>query len=416
MSSRGVDFCRACDGEDLFLALSLGESPLANRLLEHPTEIVRSFPLELRVCSHCGLGQVGEFETPEEIFSDYPYLSSTSETWIASNKKFAQEIIESESLQKGDLVVELASNDGYLLKAFQASGLDVLGIEPASNIAAMAVLAGVPTIPKFFGLELASKMRIDGQIPRIIVAKNVVAHVPDLKDFVAGIAELASTDTLIVVEAPTISQIVSGNQFDTIYHEHFSYLSAIALMQLFGQFGMKLTGAQQLTTHGGSVRFFVRKSDASFMQPGSHYETLRTLIEFEESLQIKKPDSWRHTQAHVKKCISDFKHWLTEGETGVTTIAYGAAAKGVTLLAACDAKFGALGYLIDNSKAKSDRFFPVTGSPILTEADFIAQKHGGRFRYIIFPWNLVSEIVPRIKAFDPDAEVFVAVPSLERVG
>jgi hypothetical protein len=416
MLKRGVDFCRGCDSEALFLALGLGESPLANRLLEHPMESVRSFPLELRVCSDCGLGQVGEFETPDEIFSNYPYLSSTSTSWVAANQAFAEELIESAKLQSGDLVIELASNDGYLLKSFQVNGLEVLGVEPAKNIANMAVLAGVPTIPDFFGLELARKMRSDGLMPKVIVAKNVVAHVPDLKDFIAGIAELATSDTLIVVEAPTITQIILGNQFDTIYHEHFSYLSALALRQIFGQFDLELVGAKKLTTHGGSFRFFVQRSNPKSSLPTNYFDELLELIGMEESLGINQAESWRDTQVKVEKCLSDFRNWLTGGGSDLETVAYGAAAKGVTLLAACHANFGAVGSLIDNSPAKAGKFFPIVGSPILTEAEFISQADGITFRYVIFPWNLVEEIVPRIKAFDPEAEVFVAVPVLRRVG
>lgn len=416
MLNRGVDFCRACDSEDLFLALGLGESPLANRLLDHPMESVRSFPLELRVCSDCGLGQVGEFETPEEIFSDYPYLSSTSKSWVAANQEFAEELIASSNLKSGDLVIELASNDGYLLKSFQVNGLDVLGVEPARNIAEMAVIAGIPTIPEFFGLELAKKIRSDGLIPKVIVAKNVVAHVPDLKDFIAGIAELAARDTLVVIEAPTIAQIILGNQFDTIYHEHFSYLSALALSQIFGHFDMEVVGAKKLTTHGGSFRFFVQKSDSKSSLPVHYHDELSELIGIEKSLRINQAESWRDTQAQLKDCVSDFRNWLTESGTDLVTVAYGAAAKGVTLLAACQADFGALGSLIDNSLAKAGKFFPIVGSPILTEAEFISKADGARFRYVIFPWNLVEEIVPRIKAFDPQAEVFVAVPVLRRVG
>jgi hypothetical protein len=343
------------------------------------------------------------------------YLSAVNGNSYSDVKAFAEELIESENLRAGDLVIELASNDGYLLKAFQGSGLEVLGVEPAKNIAAMAVMAGVTTIPEFFGLELARKMKLDGQIPKIIVAKNVVAHVPDIKDFAAGVAELATSDTLVIIEAPTIAQILLGNQFDTIYHEHFSYLSAIALSKLFGQFHMELVGAQKLSTHGGSYRFFLQRLDARPSRARPHYEGLRELIEIEESLRINQVASWRDTQVHVEKCLSEFRIWLSQSEVDVVTVAYGAAAKGVTLLAACDAKYGALDLVIDNSMAKAGKFFPVVGSPILTEEEFIAQTYGRRFRYVVFPWNLVEEIVPRIKTFDPEAEVFVAVPSLRRV-
>lgn len=414
MLRRGVDFCRGCGGKDLFLALALGKSPIANNLLSHATQLVPSFPLELRICSDCTLGQVGEFETPETIFSDYPYLSSTSQSWIDSNKEFAREIFESEEIGSGDLVVELASNDGYLLKSFLAMGASVLGVEPAKNIAAIAISDGVPTIPEFFGQALARKMRDSGIEPRVIIAKNVVAHVPSLQDFVAGIAELAGSNTLIVLEAPTISQVFRGLQFDTIYHEHFSYLSAIALKDVFGRFGMVLLGAKKLTTHGGSIRFFLRKVGSTPLY-SPHSEALRDLLDTERSLKIGQEDSWREIRNRIELCLSDFRGWLNQAGPNVITVAYGAAAKGVTLLAACDAQFGDVDYVIDNSKEKAGKFFPIVGAPILTEADFRTQMLGRRFRYVVFPWNLIDEIVPRIEFLDRAPEVVIAVPAMKRV-
>jgi hypothetical protein len=179
---------------------------------------------------------------------------------------------------------------------------------------------------------------------------------------------------------------------------------------------MELVGAKKLTTHGGSFRFFVQKSGSQSNLPVHYYDELRELIGIEESLRINQAESWRDTQAQGRECVSDFRKWLTGNGTDLVTVAYGAAAKGVTLLAASNADFGALGFLIDNSRAKAGKFFPIVGSPILTEAEFTSKADGVRFRYVIFPWNLIEEIVPRIKAFDPEAEVFVAVPELRRVG
>ena len=415
MRKRGVNFCRGCNGEDLFLGLSLGESPLANNLLNHPDEARPVFPLELRVCLDCGLGQVGEFETPEAIFSDYPYLSSTSKTWVESNKSFADEIRETEGLGPSDFIIELASNDGYLLKSFQKYGHPVLGVEPAKNIAEMAIRDGVPTIPEFFGLGLAKKMRLEFGVPKVIIAKNVVAHVPDLKDFISGIAELAGSETLVVVEAPTISQILSGGQFDTVYHEHFSYLSGLSLEKIFADSGMFLVGAQELTSHGGSVRFFIRKDGAHACNSVPRSDVLQAILESERSLGINKEESWVNVRDQVRESLKDFHLWLSRIDPEVATVAYGAAAKGVTLLAACGALPGAVDYVIDNSNEKAGKYFPIVGSPIMEEASFVNQMNGRRFRYVVFPWNLVDEIVPRVRMFDSDSEIVVAVPSLKIV-
>lgn len=415
MRQRGVNFCRGCNGEALFLGLSLGESPLANKLLNNPTEPVFVFPLQLRVCLDCCLGQVGEFETPETIFLDYPYLSSTSKTWVESNKDFADEIRDSEGLEPKDFIVELASNDGYLLKSFQKYGHPVLGVEPAKNIAEMAIRDGVPTIPEFFGLGLARKMRLEHPVPKVIIAKNVVAHVPDLQDFVSGIAELAGPETLIVVEAPTISQILSGGQFDTVYHEHFSYLSGLSLEKIFADFGMFLAGAQELTSHGGSIRFFIRKDGAHTIIPATQSDVLQAILESERSLGINKEGSWVSVRDQVKESLKDFHLWLSRRDPEVATVAYGAAAKGVTLLAACGAWYGAVDYVIDNSKEKAGKYFPIVGSPIMEETSFVNQMNGRQFRYVVFPWNLVDEIVPRVQMFDAGSEIVVAVPSLKKV-
>jgi 2-polyprenyl-3-methyl-5-hydroxy-6-metoxy-1,4-benzoquinol methylase len=398
----------------LFLALDLGDSPLANRLPDSKEAQLRKFPLQLRVCSDCGLGQVGEFESPEEIFSDYPYLSSTSETWLEANEEFTHEIINSQSLLPGDLILELASNDGYLLKFFQASGFEVLGVEPAQNVADIATLDGVPTIAEFFGLSLAKRLVLEYATPKVIVAKNVVAHVPDLQDFVAGIAELAGPETLIVVEAPTIEQIIGGLQFDTIYHEHFSYLSATSLSFIFASKGLQVIGAEKVGTHGGSFRFFAKKLGGVVTANPLHSLVLADLIEQEFGIGIRDPKTWIELAGRVNECLNSFRDWLTSTSPGVKTVAYGAAAKGVTLLAATNIQPGLIDYVIDNSPAKSGKYMPVADVLILNEIEFVSTRPEGVYRYVILPWNLSDELLPRIRKFDTHAEVVKAIPNLKR--
>lgn len=415
MTARGIDYCRGCDSPDLFLALDLGESPLANSLASTPGAPLRRFPLQLRICRNCSLGQVGEFESPEEIFSEYPYLSSTSDTWLDANRRFAQDLVQAQDLAPGDLIVELASNDGYLLKFFQASEQAVLGIEPAQNVAEIANREGVPTISEFFSLSLAQRLVLTHPEPKVIVAKNVVAHVPDIQDFVSGIAELSGPETLIVIEAPTISQIITGLQFDTVYHEHFSYLSATSLTHIFASKGLEIVGAEKVDTHGGSFRFFAKKIGALVIVTDSQRVSLSQIIELEESIGVKDPEEWAKVSALVSNCLISFRAWITKRELGVKTVAYGAAAKGVTLISALNLEPGLIDFVIDNSPAKAGKYMPVIDVLIVDEFDFVRTRPKGRYRYVIFPWNLSGEIVRRIRKFDPAAEVVTAIPTLQRV-
>ena len=414
MSARGILQCRACDSKNLFIAISLGNSPLANRLLENKDSELPSYPLALRICSECSLGQLGEFQSPEEIFSDYPYLSSTSQTWLDSNQKFASELIKTMNFTNEDLVLEIASNDGYLLKFFQESGISVLGVEPAKNVAKIATDLGIPTIASFFGLQLAKELSERNFNPRLIVAKNVIAHVPDLQDFVSGLSALSSPETLLVIEAPTISQIMTEHQFDTIYHEHFSYVSALSLVKLFSRFGLEIFGAEKVDTHGGSVRFLAKKIGGHPYPSINQNQTLQKLLLSERSLGITEELAWTATREKINSVLIDAKEWLDIENPEITTVAYGAAAKGVTLLAAIEAGENAIHLVIDNSAGKIGKYFPISKSRILSEQDFIGQMSGGKYRYIIFPWNLIEELSLRIREFDPEAEIFSILSSNQK--
>jgi hypothetical protein len=394
----------------MFTAINLGDSPVANRLQSQIDLSPARYPLELRICSDCSLGQLGEFQSAEEIFTDYPYLSSTSQTWLNSNRVFAQNLIETLGLNSEDLVVELASNDGYLLKFFQESGVPVMGVEPANNIADLAILGGIPTTKSFFGLDVARELKTKQLNPRVVIAKNVIAHVPDLQDFVSGLSELASRDTLLIIEAPTISQIISDYQFDTIYHEHFSYVSGLSLKTIFSKFDLEIFGAEYLDTHGGSIRFFARRLGGSPSPDARQRNTWEKILETESDLRINEESTWNAVRGQVNKVLSNFREWLESGDSETTTVAYGAAAKGVTLLAASKSKIDAIDQVIDNSEAKIGKFFPLTKARIVSEEGFILQMDGQKRRYIIFPWNLIDELIPRIKSFDPDAEIFTALP------
>ena len=410
---RGFKFCRACSGKDLFLALDLGSSPVANSLLPSSTSISPVFPLELRVCADCNLGQIGEFLSPEVLFDDYPYFSSTSQTWLEKSEEFAEQISADMSLSSDDTVLEIASNDGYQLKFFKKLGVRVFGIEPANTVADAANSAGIPTRATFFGVAAARQLIEEGVRPRLIIAKNVLAHVPDLGDFVGGLSMLCSDSTLVAIEAPTILQIFQGNQFDTIYHEHFSYLSATAIDKLFRSHGLELFGAERLGTHGGSVRFLARAKQSSIKEKPGQALTLEELVSEESRSSFGDPLSWKVVQDNVANSVDEFRVWLDSGTGGSVTIGYGAAAKAVTLLAQTGELDTPIGLVIDNSPGKVGKFLPVARAPIVSEQDFVSRISPSPCRYVIFPWNLAAEILPRIRAMDPHAEVIVAVPKLK---
>jgi hypothetical protein len=412
---RGVDICRACAGTELFLALNLGMSPVANRLALHRQDLERVYPLEMRICKTCGFGQLEEFELPENIFSDYPYLSSTSQTWLDENRKFAETYRETLGLLPGDKIIEIASNDGYLLQYFMDLGMNVLGVEPAANVAVLSRAKGIETLVEFFGVALARKLNVEGVSPRLIIAKNVVAHVPDLQDFIQGISLIINSETVVVVEAPSVMQILEQMQFDTIYHEHFSYISATGIQKIFESFGLEIVGAERVSTHGGSTRYLAKKAGGGFQASKEQIQELHSRVSHEERSGLFSKESWGKVSDSVARCTAEFKLWLQAKSHGDVTVAYGAAAKGVTLLAAAGAKPGDIDVVIDNSEEKQGRVFPVVMAPIVSEKAHTLNKSNKRHRYIIFPWNLSGEIAGRIRSFDPDAEIFTAVPELKKV-
>jgi hypothetical protein len=409
---RGIKTCRACSGNNLFLALNLGSSPIANSLSASPDSHADRFPLELRICSDCALGQLGEFKSESAIFEDYPYLSSTSSSWLESNKLFASEMVDLRKLNESSLVLEIASNDGYLLSEFQAKHVRVLGIEPAKNVALLAEAKGVETISEFFGESLATRLLSQCGSPNLIVGKNVLAHVPDIQDFVSGISILSDLETLVVIESPLIDQILTGLQFDTIYHEHFSYLSVTSIEKLFGVFGMELIGAQRVSTHGGSARIFARKAGSKLSLPAKFREDLSDLLRSEEALQINSEFTWEILQGRVKNCIQDFANW-TDSMKGEAIVGFGAAAKGVTFLHAAE-RADSFSAIIDNSPQKEGRYFPGTKVRIISQARFEELEIENSI-FLILPWNLREEISREIWKSKENARIFVAVPELREL-
>jgi hypothetical protein len=399
----------------LFQALDLGYSPLANRVI--PSDLLESaepwFPLVLRVCSKCQLGQLGEFASESTIFREYPYLSSTSSTWLEQNRKFADQMIDLLHLDNDDLVVELASNDGYLLQFFMQRNLNVLGVEPALNVATIAALKGIPTSPEFFSKSLAEELRKKIVPPKLIIAKNVVAHVPDIRDFLSGVSILADESTLFVIEAPSIVNIVQKMQFDTIYHEHFSYLSATFFNTVLRDLDLKLVGVENVETHGGSLRCFITKINSTVSLPKELSQVLEETLSAERLVDLSNPTVWNNLQTQLNLELKNIRAWFSNPEGRI--IGYGAAAKAVTLLSAAQIPRGLISLCIDNSKEKIDRHIPGSHIKIISESSYIENYFQAGDIYVIFPWNLKNEISKRIRQFNSEARIFVLLPSVKEI-
>jgi hypothetical protein len=305
-SERGARVCRGCAAPGLRSVLDLGVQPLSNQMGRTATEVLSTFPLHLRICPACGLGQVGEFVTPERIFAeDYPYLSSTSAGWVAHARAYAEDRVGEMGLGPRDTVVEIASNDGYLLSAFQQLGTDVLGIEPARNVADLSEAAGVPTWCRFFGARTAELVVEHVGHPRLVVANNVMAHVPDLADFTEGLDVLADDHTLITVENPSLLNLLVERQFDTIYHEHFSYLSAHAVSRVAARYGLELVRVDQLPTHGGSNRYWLARAGAHPLD-----DSVARVLADEAQRGLLDPAVWTSFADDSRSAVEGLRSWL----------------------------------------------------------------------------------------------------------
>ena len=407
ITPRGTVVCRVCGADDLVSVLDLGDQPLSNDMGLTADEVLPAYPLHLRICARCGLGQVGEFVLPERIFGDnYPYLSSTSTSWVEHARRYAEELAGSLDLAEGHLVVEVASNDGYLLSQFQQLGVAVLGVEPARNVARLAMEAGVPTIAEFFGRATAAAIVAEHGHPRLVAANNVMAHVPDLHDFVAGLAELADDDTVITVENPSLMSLLVEAQFDTIYHEHYSYLTAHAVRAVVRDHGLDLVRVEQLPTHGGSNRYWIRRT-------GSPDESVDRTVEDERRLGLFDPAVWESFAGRSRAAIDGLSDWLDEqAAAGRTVAGYGAAAKGNTFLNAVGDPARALAYVVDGSAEKQGKFLPGTRVPVLAP-EALAERAVDEV--VILPWNLAVELGALVHQLAPQARSWVAIPQMAQL-
>jgi 2-polyprenyl-3-methyl-5-hydroxy-6-metoxy-1,4-benzoquinol methylase len=387
--------------------LDLGDQPLSNDMGLTADEVLPAYPLHLRICPRCGLGQVGEFVRPDRIFGDnYPYLSSTSTSWVEHARRYAADRVDDLGLADGQLVVEVASNDGYLLSEFQRLGVRVLGIEPARNVAQIAMEAGIPTITEFFGRETAAGVVAEHGHPRLVTANNVMAHVPDLHDFVAGFAELADDDTVITVENPSLMSMLSEAQFDTIYHEHYSYLTAHAVRTVVREHGLDLVRIDQLPTHGGSNRYWIRRT-------GDPDASVARTLEEESRAGLFDVELWKSFAARSHAAIDGLRDWLLErSAAGGSVAGYGAAAKGNTFLNAVGDAARTLRYVVDGSAEKQGKFLPGTRVPVLAP---VALAEEPVDEVVILPWNLAVELGALVRQLAPEARSWVAIPRMAQL-
>lgn len=393
MSQNETSTCRFC-GEPLhYIFADLGQSPLANSYVpfERLNQMEPFFPLQAYVCEHCFLVQLEEFETPQNIFGDYAYFSSYSDTLLDHSRRYTEMITNRFNLGKSNLVTEIASNDGYLLQYFLLRNIPVLGIEPAENVAKAAVEKGIPTIVKFFGRNLASELRKEKREADLIIGNNVLAHVPDLNDFVVGLKILLNEGGIITIEFPHVLNLIQLNQFDTIYHEHFSYFSFLTVEKIFLEHGLVLFDVDEIPTHGGSLRIYGRHwEDETKLVSEKIYELKQREIEA-GLCDLKTYTTFNEIVKATKRNILQF--FLEAKNKGKHVAGYGAPAKSVTLLNYCGIKTDLIDYTVDRSPHKQKRYLPGTRIPIYPPEKIRETKPDYLF---LLPWNLKDEIIEQM--------------------
>jgi hypothetical protein len=403
--------CRGCYSDKTRLLLDLGHSPISNEFLDsHQLQDAEAhYPLKVHVCDFCGMVQIPEVTRKETLFSDnYVYFSSFSSSWLEHSKEYAAKMISEYEITNDDLVLEIASNDGYLLQYFKSLGIRVLGVEPAKSVADVAVSKGIETISDFFGKDLALTLRAEGILPKLIVANNVLAHVPDIQDFIEGVSILLDGQGFATFEFPHLSNLMEHNQFDTVYHEHYSYLSIEALKPIFASHNFDIFHVESLKTHGGSLRLFVAPHNSQVIRANEIQEL--ELRELEWSPRNSK--NAEDLRFNALKTKLDFLfELLALKKLGLNVVGYGAAAKGNTLLNYCGIDSDLISYIVDRNPVKQGKFLPGSHIPVVPESQLEINPPDV---VIIFPWNLKDEIKLQLSAqLGPDIKFMVTMPKVQ---
>ena len=387
--------CRFCGTPLTEKFVDLGMSPLSNAFIPPEQAAVpeRFYPLQAFVCSACRLVQLDQAASPDAIFADYPYFSSYAESWLRHAERYAADMIARFGLGRGSRVVEIASNDGYLLRFFQRAEIPVLGVEPAANVARVATDAGIPTEVAFFGAATARRLRARGDAADLLVANNVLAHVPDLNDFVAGLAHLLRPDGVLTIEVPHLPRLIEGVQFDTIYHEHFSYFSLLAAQRVLAAHGLRVFDVTRLPTHGGSLRLFVCHRASTRHRNSAAVDSV---LAEESAAGLDGPDAYRRFAERVVRAKADLLSFCIAAQRAGRLVAgYGAPAKGNTLLNYCGIGPDFLRFTVDRSPHKQGKLLPGSRIPVLApEAIFDARPD----YVLILPWNLREEVMAQMAA------------------
>ncbi len=405
--------CRNCKLELSHLVLDLGFSPPSNSFLSHD-DLNRPevhFPLRVYICSGCWLIQTADYVDESLMFpSTYVYFSSTSTSWLEHAKEYVHMITKRASLTPSSFVVEIASNDGYLLKNFNELQIPNLGIEPTSSTADIAEKRGVQTLRQFFSDHLAKQLVSNGQAADLIVGNNVYAHVPDINDFTGGMATLLKKDGVITLEFPHAINLIIKNQFDTVYHEHFSYLTLGVVQSIFEKHGMRIFDVEQIDTHGGSLRIYGCLEDAKW----SLSTRVDEIFKLEEDLGMRTLGTYSRMQSKAVGTKNELLYFLMEQKRlGHRVFGYGAAAKGNTLLNFAGVGNDLIEFVVDGAESKQGKFLPGSHIPVKNPLDLVVQKNDN---VIIFPWNIATEVAPLIRSrFGEDVRIWTAIPTLVEI-
>jgi len=403
--------CRYCSAPLEHLFLDLGFAPPSNAYLraEDLNKPEKHFPLRVLVCETCWLVQTEDYAQAGELFShDYAYFSSTSTTWLDHAARYSEMITDRLGLGRDSFVIEIAANDGYLLKNFLGAGIPCLGIEPTASTAAAAERLGIPVIREFFGMHLAGELPRSHGYADLIIGNNVFAHVPDINDFTKGLKAALKTGGTITLEFPHLMRMIEHNQFDTAYHEHFSYLSLTTVSRILESAGLRVWDVEELATHGGSIRVYgCHDSD-----PRPTTETVKALVQEECRRGLLNLETYRNFQPRAEKIKDDFLGFLIDQKrAGKKVVAYGAAAKGNTLLNFAGIKTDLLPFVCDAAEAKQQKYMPGSHVPIRHPKEL--QEYQPDF-VVILPWNIASEVIGQNNHLREFGTRFVtAVPSLQ---